>query len=696
MGKGAPSHVLQWSLEHHKCAREKHQMHLMNIVKSFLQFLITRKDVIEAITGAATVTGLLFTFWPKLLIRWQEQRRKYRLAKKINAADYTVQDIERAVTSYIDPECQVVDPSGAEDFRHIYPVRQNLFEVVDDLLNKQTVNKFSLVLGDTGMGKTSFLLNYYARHWHNARQRKHFSLKLIPLGAGNAENKIAEVPNKPDTVLFLDALDEDTLAIGNNKQRFRQLIEASSRFRHVLITCRTQFFAQDDEIPREAGIIKVGPIGPGNTREYTINKLYLSPFSEEQIQQYLRRRFPFWQPRKRRSAFALIKKIEDLPARPMLLAQIELILSLGEECKYSFQIYEQMIQSWLNREKGIAEPGVLREFCECLAVDIFENRENRGAEKVTEAALASLAAKFGVTLPRIEHIRTRSLLNRDAQGNLKFSHRSIMEYLFIARFRKFPSSTPHLEWTDQMKRFYWETSLDAWEKFRIPAAFQREADLSGLEHLRFRPIIALRSEPIVMTEHNKNEFRSLSQEKSARVERAPHFYRIVEVPAIKREMIDALGSFYNTLASNIVISRLPDSPALNDTVNRLADLLSGGHARIIVDHALGLAWEPGDEKSTHFELAIPRAQGLSFLKFGGFSNWRLPTLEEAYSLAHISRCEEYRPFLSGVGSRIWTSDKVGIQLLSVDIQTSSLRLEGFSQPSGQWPRAVCVASMNTG
>jgi hypothetical protein len=242
-------------------------MHVPSILTSLLQYLVAKKDVIEAITGGAAVTGFLFKGWPKVLLRWREETRKYQLRKKINAQDYTLHDIERAVTYYIDPQCQVVDPGGAEDFRHVYPVRQNLFEVVDDLLNKQTVNKFSLVLGDTGMGKTSFLLNYYARHWQSTSKRRRFSLKLIPLGAGDAIAEIADVTNKSDTVLFLDALDEDTLAIGNSRQRFRQLVERSGHFKHVLITCRTQFFSQDEEIPKEAGIIKVGPIGPGESRE---------------------------------------------------------------------------------------------------------------------------------------------------------------------------------------------------------------------------------------------------------------------------------------------------------------------------------------------------------------------------------------------------------------------------------------------
>lgn len=670
---------------------------MLTPIRTLLHYLIANKEIIGAVTGTAGLTGLLFKGWPKVIVRWRERQRRYKLERSLNSADYTVQDIERAVTYYVAPECQVVDPSGSEDFRRVYPVRQNLFEVVDDLLNKQTVNRFSLLLADTGMGKTSFLLNYYARHWQDNRRRNRFSITLIPLGTGGALAKIAAVPNKAETVLFLDALDEDTLALADHKQRFRALVEASSRFRHTLITCRTQFFSRDDEIPKEAGIIRVGPIGPGDTREYTINKLYLSPFSEEQIRRYLWRRFPFWQRRNRFKALALVNKIEDLPARPMLLAQVELILSLGEECQYSFQIYEQMIQSWLNRERGIAEPVALREFCECLAVDIFQNRKQRAAERISEGELADLATRFGVQLPRIEHIRTRSLLNRDAQGNLKFAHRSIMEYLFVARFRKFPASTPCLEWTDQMKRFYWETSFDAWEKFRIPVLFQKEADLSGLEHLRLRPVIALRSEPIVMAEQKQEEFQSLSQEKAARVERAPHFYRVAELPVLRNTPTSTVQGFYRDLASNKVISRFPRSMGLNDTISHFERRLSSGRAKIVVDHALGLAWEvPGDERQTYPDLAKTRARTLSTLNFGGFANWRLPTVEEAFSLAHLSRCEEYQLLFSELVSRIWTADRVGIQRLSVNLQTSEIRAEGFSQPSGLWPRAVCIASTNTG
>lgn len=173
---------------------------IAHTIKALLHLLTANGDALRTIAATASLTVLLFKGWPKLIVRWREKRSKRQLQMKLNSEDYTLDDIERAVTFYVDPECQVVDPSGSEDFRRIYPVRQNLFDVIDELLSKQTVSKFSLLLADTGMGKTSFLLNYFARHRQGARRP--FSIAIIALGAGGAEEKIAAIPNKPGTVLF--------------------------------------------------------------------------------------------------------------------------------------------------------------------------------------------------------------------------------------------------------------------------------------------------------------------------------------------------------------------------------------------------------------------------------------------------------------------------------------------------------------
>ncbi|MDZ7289393.1 MAG: hypothetical protein ONB44_11190 [candidate division KSB1 bacterium] len=67
-------------------------------------------------------------------------------------------------------------------------------------------------------------------------------MQVIPLGIKDADERIKAVAAKSDTVLFLDALDEDTLAIVDHRQRVLDLCDMTREFRRVLITCRTQFF----------------------------------------------------------------------------------------------------------------------------------------------------------------------------------------------------------------------------------------------------------------------------------------------------------------------------------------------------------------------------------------------------------------------------------------------------------------------
>jgi len=135
-----------------------------------------------------------------------------------------------------------------------------------------------MLLADSGTGKTSFLLNYYSRWW---RSRKHnqFRLSLIPLNLPNADESIQRIPleDRSATALCLDALDEDRQAIGNHNERLSRLLDVARGFRTVIVTCRTQFFPKNEEIPSDTRILKIGPVGPNESRVFSIQKLYLSP-----------------------------------------------------------------------------------------------------------------------------------------------------------------------------------------------------------------------------------------------------------------------------------------------------------------------------------------------------------------------------------------------------------------------------------
>jgi hypothetical protein len=373
------------------------------------------------------------------------------ISKRVGATLFTPASIERAIRHYIPPFCQSIDPAGGEESRLIHSVQESLFGTLDRALSPSSDKRYHILFADSGMGKTSALINYYARHVR--RWRKKFQIVIIPLGIPDADERIKSVENKADTALFLDALDEDTRAIKNHAERLDTILNATHEFLHVLITCRTQFFSKDEEMPRQTGVLKFGARRAGEPAEHFFYKIYLSPFSDSQVLKYIKRRYPLWRWRKRRQALSMVSKIPHLSARPMLLSHIDELIEADRVVRYSFELYEEMIRAWIRREEGfIKRPDDLRQFSERLAVDLYRNRATRGAERITKSGLSNLARQWNIQLDEWE-LSGRSLLNRDAAGNYKFAHRSIMEYLFVKRFVEGEAHTLDVEWTDQMKRF---------------------------------------------------------------------------------------------------------------------------------------------------------------------------------------------------------------------------------------------------
>jgi hypothetical protein len=137
-------------------------------------------------------------------------------------------------------------------------------------------------------------------------------------------------------------------------------------------------------------------------------------------------------------------------------------------------MYEIVVQKWCERESGFVALDKLREFSECLAEEMFLQRGERQMERIPGGDLQPLAMRFNIDLESWK-LRGRSLLNRDAAGNYKFSHRSILEYLFVKRFTR-GLVKPHTEpWTDLMKSF----ALDILQTpdVRLPDELMQEASL---------------------------------------------------------------------------------------------------------------------------------------------------------------------------------------------------------------------------
>lgn len=417
------------------------------------------KDVIVAIAATAISLLALWVACGRLLAAaypiWRRRRNEMLLRRRLAQGRYDGDTIRRSTRYYVMPKCTNIDPAQEVELRRaLAAVRQDLFTQIDSFLSEECADRHALILADSGTGKTSCILNYYARNEKRPRSQRH-RLALVPLGIPSSMGLISAITDKEETALFLDALDEDVAALADHQARVAQIMETCRAFRRVLITCRTQFFPKDEEIPVETGVVKLGPRKAGERPIYEFRKLYLAPFDDGDIREYLRMRYPFWRRSSRRMAFSIVRAIPNLAVRPMLLAHVPDLVDRGGLISSASDLYEDMIASWIERETAWVEKDALREFSERLAVNMFAKREERGMERIPVEELRALSESWRTGLHSWQ-IGGRSLLNRDAQGNYKFAHRSIMEYLFVERLLQGDPDCEGLVLTDQMKAFLME------------------------------------------------------------------------------------------------------------------------------------------------------------------------------------------------------------------------------------------------
>jgi hypothetical protein len=83
--------------------------------------------------------------------------------------------------------------------------------------------------------------------------------------------------------------------------------------------------------------------------------------------------------------------------------------------------------------------------------------------------------------------------------------------------------------------------------------------------------------------------------------------------------------------------------------------------KVVIDHTTGLMWQQsGSEKYIKYDNAKAYIKELNDKKFAGFSDWRLPTLEEATSLMEAEMGKETGLYINSLFDSkqhyIWTAD----------------------------------------
>jgi hypothetical protein len=417
-----------------------------------------------AMTALASIACLLVLFG--LVNRSREFLQKRRV-RKLNrglvcatkVASFTEQQIADAIRNYVEPDCSPIDPHSESDPVKLATARTKAFRNIDELVNKDGLNHHLLVLAEAGMGKSTLCLSFYARE-QGKPPAKRKPVAVIPLGRPDALQQISAVERKNETILFLDALDEDSAAIEDSDAQLQKLMEAAEDFKAVIVTCRSQFFLADGPDPKPTEISAV-PKKTGQAGSLKFQILHLFPLTASQIVQHLRLQFPWHQSWKRKKAMEMMSRIPELGERPMLLPLLPDLLKKRRKITELFELYAFMVNRWVAHECRWMASKKLTALAKLLAVEIYTNPRQTQLERVSADELQALAKTISADIEG-SHLRSGTLLKRDSEGNLKFSHRSVMEFLFISAFIDGDERCKDVEWTDGMRSFFisWGRSKD--------------------------------------------------------------------------------------------------------------------------------------------------------------------------------------------------------------------------------------------
>jgi len=450
--------------------------------------------------------------WIAILLRRLYAIRKVR-AQELAAIRSTFVDPEMLLELYIEPDCQLTNPA---DFDEIHPaptwctripIRNRLNDFFRGPALERDGRNVLFVLSDAGMGKSSLLtvlkVASLAVFWP-----RHLTFALLRLGPSSLDD-IRKIENRRDTVLLLDALDEDPHAFGRVEERIRNLLLEAASFHRVLITCRTQFFPEGGAVPIEA-------FGRVEVAGFVCNLIYLSPFSDEQIDHYLRKLYPgsLWRSLLRtvgrganskiERARSILPEMKSLAMRPLLLAYIDDLAKYSLTTWRTFRLYDALIDTWLLREerkqnwrgRGPSREE-LRQACEAVAVYL----QKEGRRELTTDELEEIAvSRPEALLIGAFELGGRSLLNRNSAGYYRFSHYSIQEFLVASLLVKDTHSglSEHLRITEELLGFVtsWVSEAPAerwkevWHILRVdpssPVLLQadfHDSDFSGTPRL---------------------------------------------------------------------------------------------------------------------------------------------------------------------------------------------------------------------
>lgn len=374
-------------------------------------------------------------FWVNRKI-WREkeiERILYHLLSKNDESDINVLDIIRS-NYFINTKVQDTNPEEDDSETN------NSFSFIDHLLSKYFINKAPqgkrrfVILGGSGMGKTTFSSGLVVRYLEKYTKRTlPFNIVLLTLGQ-EFRNAISTIIDPSKTILILDGLDENIEAI-NDKQKFISELESLTyNFKYVILTCRTQFFDNRDEEPDHVAIVQ-----PAIHKRLAYKNYYLSPLTDTEIKRYLSNKYKV-PSNKYSQALKIVEMCTGIMSRPLVLFYVDDLLDLSNQKSLTaLEVYKRIIDNWFNRECDTMKVSKTERKNTIESLYVLSKRLSKLIySKWEETGILSISLQeYNSFIKENENInlrfsfKNRSLLDRDNLDNVKFSHKSFLEF-FLA------------------------------------------------------------------------------------------------------------------------------------------------------------------------------------------------------------------------------------------------------------------------
>ena len=452
------------------------------VVDFFAKFHITVSvGTVEWVITILILLAVLCVIWGVmswLMKKWNEiltffsKKRKWRRNYIKNGlehlyGDYLTPERQRC---YVPTQCQGTPPHNFEEPDEAVassPKEELVKFFVDTVFKPSNTNRMLYcILAGSGMGKTTFTVQLFIEYINKYKESTiPYDIYIQDLGEAKViaeikalSSRIGEHAHK--SILLLDALDENLQASENFEEFKGNLEEVIAPFKFVVITCRSQFFPSEEAIPDSSSI----RLNTTNKNFLAYNKIYIRPFSEDDIKLYISKKYKGFGKKNRKlrkQATSIIEKCRHLMARPVLLSYIDDLLDVNKEYTTEVEIYETLIDKWLQREVNSipdAEERKLRydqlvSFSKKLAVQMYQNWRDTGDFRLDAYQMDEFYKIYSFDKSSYQ-FRRRSLINHDANGAFKFSHKSFLEYFLAIQYFEDPEFDFSFEGMDMAELFY--------------------------------------------------------------------------------------------------------------------------------------------------------------------------------------------------------------------------------------------------